>query len=270
MTSFQKAQQFYNDDILKDIINQPKTTKNKNDGSDDNFWDIIQDEDDIPNNLNLSGYEKSNQKIDNNTKENDEKEKERIEILYNNLAKPKKKKINKINKPNNFNYTKKSKTLQPREGKTKRPNSVDINEDKPKAKMRTIKVDELSVFNRNQKWLKAKEENIKKAKDMLINKKQREINEYKRYQYIKKATKLDPNQIFNEENNVKYKEENLKYFLRLNKLREEKIRTPFNLLSQKINLNKYSHYSGISANNISKKEMNKCMKYIHDKLKGKK
>jgi ABC-type Na+ transport system ATPase subunit NatA len=69
---------------------------------------------------------------------------------------------------------------------------------------------------------------------------------------------------------VKYKEENLKYFLRLNKLREEKIRTPFNLLSQKINLNKYSHYSGISANNISKKEMNKCMKYIHDKLKGKK
>ena len=160
--------------------------------------------------------------------------------------------------------------MQPREGKKKRPNSVDINEDKPKAKMRTIKVDELSVFKRNQKWLKAKEENIKKAKDMLINKKQREINEYKRYQYIKKATKLNPTQIFNEENNVKYKEENLKYFLRLNKLREEKIRTPFNLLSQKINLNKYSHYSGISANNISKKEMNKCMKYIHDKLKGKK
>ena len=61
--------------------------------------------------------------------------------------------------------------MQPREGKKKRPNSVDINEDKPKAKMRTIKVDELSVFNRNQKWLKAKEENIKKAKDMLINKK---------------------------------------------------------------------------------------------------
>ena len=270
MTSFQKAQQLYHDDILKDIINQPKTTKNKNDDLDDNFWDIIQDEDDIPKNLNLSGYEKSNQKIDNNTKENDEKEKERIEILYNNLAKPKKEKINKINKPYNFNYTKKSKTLQPREGKKKRPNSVDINEDKPKAKMRTIKVDELSVFNRNQKWLKAKEENIKKAKDMLINKKQREINEYKRYQYIKKATKLDSNQIFNEENNVKYKEENLKYFLRLNKLREEKIRTPFNLLSQKINLNKYSHYSGISANNISKKEMNKCMKYIHDKLKGKK
>ena len=129
MTSFQKAQQLYHDDILKDIINQPKTTKNKNDGSDDNFWDIIQDEDDIPNNLNLSGYEKTNQKIDNNTKENDEKEKERIEILYNNLAKPKKEKINKINKPNNFNYTKKSKTLQPREGKKKRHNSVDINED---------------------------------------------------------------------------------------------------------------------------------------------
>ena len=82
MTSFQKAQQFYHDDIFKDIINQPKTTKNKNDDLDDNFWDIIQDEDDIPNNLNLSGYEKSEQKIDNNKKESDDKEKEKIAILY--------------------------------------------------------------------------------------------------------------------------------------------------------------------------------------------
>ena len=267
MTSFQKAQQFYHDDILKDIINQPKTTKNKNDDLDDNFWDIIQDEDDIPNNLNLSGYEKSEQKIDNNKKESDDKEKEKIAILYNDLVKPKKEKTNKID---NLNYTKKSKTIQPKDRRKKRPKSVDINEDIPKAKMKTIRIDELSVFNRNQKWLKAKQENIKRAKELLVNKKEKEINEYKRYQYIKRHTKLDIYQIFNEENSVKNKDENIAYFLRLNKLREEKIKTPHNALSKKINLSKYSHYSGIPPTKISNKEMNKCIKYIHDKLKGKK
>ena len=69
---------------------------------------------------------------------------------------------------------------------------------------------------------------------------------------------------------MKNKDENIAYFLRLNKLREEKIKTPHNALSKKINLSKYSHYSGIPPTKISNKEMNKCIKYIHDKLKGKK
>ena len=42
------------------------------------------------------------------------------------------------------------------------------------------------------------------------------------------------------------------------------------MLSQKIDVLKYSHYSGIQESNISKKEMNKRIKDIHDKLKGKK
>ena len=41
-----------------------------------------------------------------------------------------------------------------------------------------------------------------------------------------------------------------------------------NNLSGKINVMKLSHYSGIQESNISKREMNKCKKHIHDKLKG--
>ena len=191
-------------------------------------------------------------------------EKEKIEILYNNLAEPKQKKNYKIN---NLNYSKEIKTLQPKERKKKRPNSVDINKDNPKVKIKTIKIDELGVFNRNQKWLKVKQENIKKAREMLVNKKEREINEYKRYQYFK-HTSLDPDQVFNPENNVKEKSENLLYFFRLNQLRQKK--TPSNMLSRKINLFKYSHYSSIPSTKISTKELKKYEKYIHDKLKGKK
>ena len=74
-------------------------------------------------------------------------------------------------------------------------------------------------------------------------------------------------QIFNEENNVKYRKENLNFFIRLNRLREEKERILSKNLSHKINVMKYSHYSGIQENNLSKREINKCIRHIHDKLK---
>ena len=165
MTSFKRAQQFYNHDFLKDIINQSSSKKNNNENSDDNFWDVDEDEEDtILNNLNLSSGQDKYNKINGYEKKNNEKEKERIINPYDLLSKPKQVKYN-------FYLTKKSKTIQPNEKKKNRPNSVDINIEKPKDKMKTLKIDELSVFNRNQKWLQKKNNNINKAIEKMINKK---------------------------------------------------------------------------------------------------
>jgi len=108
------------------------------------------------------------------------------------------------------------------------------------------------------------------VREKIINKNEKEMKEYMKNKFKKKSLELDRYYIFNEENNVKYKPENINYFLRLNKLREEKLRTTTDSQSHKINFLKYSHYSGIKERNISQREMNKCIKYIHDKLKGKK
>ena len=264
MNSFKRSQQFYNHDFLKDIINQSSSKKNNNENSDDNFWDVDEDEEDtILNNLNLSSGQDKYNKINGYEKKNNEKEKERIINPYDLLSKPKQVKYN-------FYLTKKSKTIQPNEKKKNRPNSVHINIDKPKAKMKTIKIDELSVFNRNQKWLQKKNNNINKAIEKMINKKEKELNEYKKYKYINKPKKLENYNLFREEYNVKYKPENLNFLLRLRKGREEKYKTPSNAYLGRINFLKYSHYSGIQESNITLREMNKCIKYIHDKLKGKK
>ena len=187
-----------------------------------------------------------------------------IEVPYNNQSK-------KNEKINNLHYTKKNKRMQQNENKKKnRPKSVDINIDKPKKKIETVKIDELSVFKRNQKWLKTRQDNLNKAIEKIVNKKEKEIIEFRKPQNIKKSSELERYQIYNEENNVKYKLENLNFFLRLSKGREEKGKTLSNMPLQKINILKYSHYSGLQESNISKREMNKCIKYIHDKLKGKK
>ena len=270
MTSFQKMQHYYRDDIFKDII-KPKTTKNnKKDNSDDNFWDIIEDEEDVSNNLNLSNYYKSEYKNNNNINKNNDsekkKEKEKFEAFYDRLSKPKKVKIK-------YGYiVDNNKTIQPKDRKKKRPKSVDINMSKPKEKNKTIKIDELSVFKRNQKWLEVKQNNLNKAKKKINKKKEEELKEYKLSRYNKITSELQRYQIYNEENNVKSKPENLNYFLRLHKMRKEKEKekSTSKIISQKINLLKYSHYSGIQTGKISKREMNKCIKYIHNKIKGKK
>jgi len=254
MTTFEKDQNLFNDQVIKSIIDLSKYKKNNNENSDDNFWDV--DEKNIENysnNFGLSAYQRIKQKIDENIKKNNEK-KAKMDSFYNELSKPKK-----------------VRTMKKEESKKYRLNSVDTFKEKPKAKIKPIKVDELSVFKRNEKWLKVKQDNINKEIEKKINKKEKEINEYKKNKNIKKPSELEIYQIFNEENNVKYKPENINFFIRLNRLREEKekgIEKLKNNLSGKINVMKLSHYSGIQESNISKREMNKCKKHIHDKLKG--
>lgn len=246
MNSFPKGKKIYDEDIFKDIMNSTNSKKNNKEKNDNNFWDIyLSDEEELSNNLNLSGFGKNNQ-FNNNFKC-------KIKSIYNEISKPKKRKINS-----------KYKVKLSQEKKKKKNKSVDINMNKPKTKMKPMKLDELSVFKRNDKWLKTKNDHINKAKEKIINKEEKEIKKYRMHKFIARPAEL------NLENNVIFKQENWNFFIRLYKLREEKMRTPCNIHEGKINLLKISHYSGIQARNITPREMDKCMKYIHNKLKGKK
>ena len=246
MNSFPKGKKIYDEDIFKDIMNSTNSKKNNKEKNDNNFWDIyLSDEDELSNNLNLSGFGKNNQ-FNNNFKC-------KIKSIYNEISKPIKRKINS-----------KYKVKLSQEKKKKKNKSVDINMNKPKTKMKPMKLDELSVFKRNDKWLKTKNDHINKAKEKIINKEEKEIKKYRMHKFIARPAEL------NLENNVIFKQENWNFFIRLYKLREEKKRTPCNIHEGKINLLKISHYSGIKDRNITPREMDKCMKYIHNKLKGKK
>ena len=246
MNSFPKGKKIYDEDIFKDIMNSTNSKKNNKEKNDNNFWDIyLSDEDELSNNLNLSGFGKNNQ-FNNNFKC-------KIKSIYNEISKPIKRKINS-----------KYKVKLSQEKKKKKNKSVDINMNKPKTKMKPMKLDELSVFKRNDKWLKTKNDHINKAKEKIINKEEKEIKKYRMHKFIARPAEL------NLENNVIFKQENWNFFIRLYKLREEKMRTPCNIHEGKINLLKISHYSGIQERNITPREMDKCMKYIHNKLKGKK
>ena len=246
MNSFPKGKKIYDEDIFKDIMNSTNSKKNNKEKNDNNFWDIyLSDEDELSNNLNLSGFGKNNQ-FNNNFKC-------KIKSIYNEISKPIKRKINN-----------KYKVKLSQEKKKKKNKSVDINMNKPKTKMKPMKLDELSVFKRNDKWLKTKNDHINKAKEKIINKEEKEIKKYRMHKFIARPAEL------NLENNVIFKQENWNFFIRLYKLREEKMRTPCNIHEGKINLLKISHYSGIKDRNITPREMDKCMKYIHNKLKGKK
>ena len=246
MNSFPKGKKIYDEDIFKDIMNSTNSKKNNKEKNDNNFWDIyLSDEDELSNNLNLSGFGKNNQ-FNNNFKC-------KIKSIYNEISKPIKRKINS-----------KYKVKLSQERKKKKNKSVDINMNKPKTKMKPMKLDELSVFKRNDKWLKTKNDHINKAKEKIINKEEKEIKKYRMHKFIARPAEL------NLENNVIFKQENWNFFIRLYKLREEKMRTPCNIHEGKINLLKISHYSGIKDRNITPREMDKCMKYIHNKLKGKK
>ena len=246
MNSFPKGKKIYDEDIFKDIMNSTNGKKNNKEKNDNNFWDIyLSDEDELSNNLNLSGFGKNNQ-FNNNFKC-------KIKSIYNEISKPIKRKINS-----------KYKVKLSQEKKKKKNKSVDINMNKPKTKMKPMKLDELSVFKRNDKWLKTKNDHINKAKEKIINKEEKEIKKYRMHKFIARPAEL------NLKNNVIFKQENWNFFIRLYKLREEKMRTPCNIHEGKINLLKISHYSGIKDRNITPREMDKCMKYIHNKLKGKK
>ena len=246
MNSFPKGKKIYDEDIFKDIMNSTNSKKNNKEKNDNNFWDIyLSDEDELSNNLNLSGFGKNNQ-FNNNFKC-------KIKSIYNEISKPIKRKINS-----------KYKVKLSQEKKKKKNKSVDINMNKPKTKMKPMKLDELSVFKRNDKWLKTKNDHINKAKEKIINKEEKEIKKYRMHKFIARPAEL------NLENNVIFKQENWNFFIRLYKLREEKMRIPCNIHEGKINLLKISHYSGIQDRNITPREMDKCMKYIHNKLKGKK
>ena len=173
MNSFPKGKKIYDEDIFKDIMNSTNSKKNNKEKNDNNFWDIyLSDEDELSNNLNLSGFGKNNQ-FNNNFKC-------KIKSIYNEISKPIKRKINS-----------KYKVKLSQEKKKKKNKSVDINMNKPKTKMKPMKLDELSVFKRNDKWLKTKNDHINKAKEKIINKEEKEIKKYRMHKFIARPAELN-------------------------------------------------------------------------------
>lgn len=276
MNSKKKKQKIILNDFTNQIITPSQFQKfnkeNEDSNDDNNFWDIVEDE--KSNNLNLSGYDKyeNNNNINNsNNKYNfDIKiklEKDNIKSIYNKQINPVTPKLN-----TNIYIKNKCKTMKERERKKNRNNSVEINNPPtlmPKKKI--DKIDYLGVFNRNQKWLKNKKDKLNKEIEKVVTKRERDYNESLKQNSFKKPFELEPYNVFNEENSVKNKKENSNYFMRLYKQREEKAKAPFlNDISHKANLFQKSHYSGIHTGNMTTRQMNVYIKYIYDKLKGKK
>ena len=215
-----------------------KLNKNNNN---DNFWEDINDDD-----YNILSLEKNDFIIDDSFIKEKEKE-NNTQYKYKNIIK-----VNDGYNNININNTFKIK-------KNKKNNSVDNKDIKNK------KIDNLSVFRRNQKWLENKKEKLNKELEKYKNKKEKEINE-KTLQY-KMNKKKDI--IYKEEDNVTLKPENYRFFMRLIHGRQEKERSlDHNYKYVKVNVLKNSHYSGKKNGNISQKQMNKYKKYIHNELKG--
>ena len=157
MNSYQKKKKIILNDFTNQLLNRPDN-KNyiKENDDDDNFWDI--DGDIISNNLDLSGYDnnKNNNKYNFDIKTKLEQDNRKM-IYYNQL-------IQKTPRLNHSIYGQKNKTMLRKESKKIRNNSVEIDKNSSISipKKKKIKIDDLSVFNRNQIWLKNKNEKISK------------------------------------------------------------------------------------------------------------
>ena len=252
--------------IAKDDIKKNQPTKNNN-----NFWDINDTNEEIINFNNIPNEDnqlKSNLIINKDNNISIEKPKNvSVYDKYKNLLKNEDK-----YKKNNFYYDKINLFSFGNDKKYKnktdyRNNSVDMNKLK-KVKNKNAKVDCLSVFERNRKWLETRKEKLDKQKEKYYNKKEKEMNENTfDYNKINKNKDLDINNVFNEEDNVALRPENYKFFMRLIQGRQERERSLDQAACSKINCLKKSHYSGRQNGNISQREMRKYIKFIHNELK---
>ena len=247
------------------------TDKRNNKSMDNNFWEDIDMNDDINDFEGINDFSFLKKKDDSNFKK--EKEKEDVDIFtikYQNIIKdifPLENKYRNTNLNLNSNINDKTKH---KNKINKRTNSVDSSQNKEylqKAKGNKI-VDNLSVFKRNQKWLESKKEKLNKEIEKFTNKKEEEIKQ--KTSQNKVTNDINVDDIFNEEDNVTSRPENYRFFMRLIQGRQERERLYYfnNNLNAKVNLLKKSHYTARQNMNISKKEMNKCKKYIHNELKG--
>ena len=155
-------------------------------------------------------------------------------------------------------------SLNSRKKSLEKKNTPTIEEEKIFVKKKkNIKVDKLSVFNRNIKWLEDKNQRLTKEVERYNNIKEQQILQA---QKLKLSTDIDIN-IFKEEDNVMFKPENYKYFMRQNEVRKKKEKNfDVNNSYTRINLLRKSHYSG--RQNVRTKDMNKFITFIHNELKG--
>lgn len=221
----------------------------------DNFWDIEMEQEDIksPNSTSIQKNKKlkHNSFINkNNSIENEKSKNITFYRRYKNL-------LQNENKNNISSNCEKKR-------KENRNNSVEIK----KIKIKSIISNELSVFERNQKWLENKKEKLNKEVQKYINKQNKEFLE-NNIDYTKTNRKeRNKNRIYNEEDNVSLKKENYNFFMRLMEGRKERERSSdYNTRHAKINCLKKSHYSGRQMKNMTYREMRRYIKYIHNELK---
>ena len=250
------------------------TDKRNNKSMDNNFWEDIDMNNDINDFEVIKDFSFLKKNEDSNSKKEKEKEKEEdidiFTIKYHNIIKdifPVENKYRNTNLNLNSNLNDKSKHKNKNNKRTKSVDSSQNMENMKKTKGKKI-ADNLSVFRRNQKWLETKKEKLNKEIEKFINKKEEDIRQ--KTSQNKNTNDINVDDIFNEEDNVTSRPENYRFFMRLIQGRQEKERiyyinnNPYN----KVNLLKKSHYTARQNKNISKKEMNKCKKYIHNELKG--
>ena len=228
----------------------------KTNSSSDNFWDIDLNNEEIFEN-NITYYKNINEPkkpITFYEKYKNMLIKERNQINYNE------------GKNNIYLFSRKNNCLNRKENKTAYKNkSVDMK--KINENNKHIKFEESSFLDRNKKWIEYKKDKFNKAIKKKIDKQEREIIENNREYKIKKNN-ISP--VYKDEENVAFKPENFSFFMRLIQGRQEKERSLYYYENNnyKVNYLKNSHYSGIRNGNISRKEMNKYIKYIRNELKG--
>ena len=230
-----------------------KLQKKITDIKSNNFWDIETGEGES-NFTNIPSKENNKIKLNSfiNKNNNIENEKSNNITLYSQYK-------YLLNKDNQDKYT-----MNNNKNKNKKANnSVDNIRIKNKKNF-----DKLSVFERNKKWLENKKEKLNKELQKYIKKQNKEILENNiDYTKTKKKPKNIDN-IFNEEDSVTLKQENINFFMRLMQGRKEREKSfDHNHAYAKINCLKKSHYSGRQTGNITHREMKKYIKFIHKELK---
>ena len=245
-------------------ISRDKYNDNNISNDDDNFWDI---EIDNESNKNLNKFKMTSyNNIQNKNQDYD------IAKNYTNYNKYKQLIKSEIIKNNNGNSNWSSfinaKIIN--NNKSNRNNSVDNNiRNKNKKKNRNKHFDKLSVYKRNKKWLDYRNEKLNKEIEKFINKKKNETYDNNRDYLLYKKKDYNASNVFNEEESVILKQENLRFFMRYiqgRQLREQSY--DGNSSYAKINLLKYSHYSKMQNGNITNTEMKKYIKYMHNELKS--
>lgn len=133
-----------------------------------------------------------------------------------------------------------------------------------------------TIYERSKRWVKKRDAKINTEKKLIREKKEREnkqkeeeIKSIEFQQTIKNRNiyKKMNEKIFNENNNVIFRQENMNFFCRLFNSRRQRENNDNYYNKINFNIKQNSHYSGKEFGSIDKRKMEKFKLFIHDELK---